>query len=206
MQRFVTVKDKKKALTIFSYGLPEYELKLDGKGTVALTLLRCVGLLAGEHLITRPGGKGGWHNETPDAQCQGTYTFRYAVLPHSASEPASSDLLNEMSEYFHLPLLSIRRKNPSELPLSGNMLQMTSSQLVFSALKEAERGDGVVLRVYNTSDVEAVDTVHFTRKVRSASQALLNEEPLQRLTVTGDHDVPIRVPPFAVMTLKIELE
>ena len=88
MQRFVTVKDQEQAFTLLSYGLPEYELKLDGKGTLALTLLRCIGTLAADKLITRPGGKSGWHNDTPDAQCQGVHMFRYALFPQA---PAASE-------------------------------------------------------------------------------------------------------------------
>jgi alpha-mannosidase len=206
MQRFVTVKGGKRALTLFSDGLPEYELKLDGKGTVALTFLRSVGLLAGEHLITRPGGKGGWHNETPDAQCPGGHSFRYAVLPDSAKEPESAMLLNEMSEYFHLPLLPVRRKNPVELSLQGGMLSMTSHQLVFSALKESESGEGVILRVYNTSDTGVRDVIRFGLKVRNAWQAALNEEVTERLAVHEGHEVPVQVPPAGIMTLKIEFE
>jgi len=39
----------------------EYELLLDGKGTIALSLLRCVGLQARARPSTR-GEKAGWHN------------------------------------------------------------------------------------------------------------------------------------------------
>ncbi len=206
MQRFVTVRDKTRALTVMSYGLPEYELKLDGKGTVALTLLRCVGLLAGDNLITRPGGKSGWHNETPDAQCPGTHTFRYALLPHSAHEVDTFALVNEVSEYFHLPLLPVRRKNPAELPMQGGMVSVSSSQLVFSALKVAEQGDGIVLRVYNPAAREAEGVIHFERKVRSAWNAKLNEEVNEQLAVNGEHDIPVRVGACGIFTLKIELD
>ena len=68
-----------------------------------MTLLRCVGLLAGEDLITRPGGKAGWHNETPDAQCRGTHTFRYAVLPLSRNAMDDRALLESELETFHVP-------------------------------------------------------------------------------------------------------
>ncbi len=81
MQRFVAAADGKRGLLVLTDGLPEYELRLDRPRSIAVTLLRCVGLLAGEDLITRPGGKAGWHNETPDAQCAGVHTFRYGLMP-----------------------------------------------------------------------------------------------------------------------------
>ena len=206
MQRFVTVRDKTRALTVMSYGLPEYELKLDGKGTVALTLLRCVGLLAGENLLTRPGGKSGWHNETPDAQCPGKHTFRYALLPHSAHDVDSFAVVNELSEYFQLPLLPVCRKNPAELPMQGSMVSVSSNQLVLSALKTAERGDGIIVRVYNPAGREAEGVIHFESNVRSAWNAKLNEAVNERLDVQGGHDIPVRLGPYGILTLKVELD
>ncbi len=206
MQRFITVRDKTRALTVMSYGLPEYELKLDGKGTVALTLLRCVGLLAGENLLTRPGGKSGWHNETPDAQCPGTHTFRYAILPHSARDVESFANVNELSEYFHLPLLPICRKNPTELPMQGGMVSISSNELVLSALKTAERGEGIILRVHNPVARQAEGVVHFTRIVRNAWSAKLNEEVIDRLDVHEGRDIPVRLGAYGILTLKIELD
>ncbi|MBI5471376.1 MAG: hypothetical protein HY961_03435 [Ignavibacteriae bacterium] len=206
MQRFVTVRDKTRALTVMSYGLPEYELKPDGKGTVALTLLRCVGLLAGENLLTRPGGKSGWHNETPDAQCPGTHTFRYAILPHSAHDVDSFASVNELSEYFHLPLLPVCRKNPAALPMQGGMVSISSSQLVLSALKAAEQGDGIILRVYNPARRDTDGVIHFERKVIRAWHAKLNEVVGEPLDVQGGHDIPVRLGACGILTLKIELE
>lgn len=204
MQRFVTVRDEKKALTLLSYGLPEYELKLDGKGTLALTLLRCVGLLAGEDLITRPGGKAGWHNETPDAQCPGKHTFRYAMFPHRPDETFSD--VNEISEYFHYPLLSVQRKNPGALALQGGLASISSRRLVLSAMKESENGDGFIIRIYNPGSTEAMETIHFDRKLRSARVAKLNEEPTDPPPMYEENDVHVRVPPSGIMTLKVEFQ
>ncbi len=204
MQRFVTVRDEKKALTLLSYGMPEYELKLDKKGTLALTLLRCVGLLAGEDLITRPGGKAGWHNETPDAQCPGKHTFRYAIYPHRPDETFSAE--NEISEYFHYPLLPIRRKNPGTLTLQGSMAAVSSNRLVLSAMKESENGAGFIVRVYNPGRTEAMETIHFDRKLRSARVAKLNEEPMDPPPMYEENDVHVRVPPSGIMTLKVEFQ
>jgi len=206
MQRFVTVRGTTTALTVMSYGLPEYELKLDGKGTVALTLLRCVGLLAGDELITRPGGKSGWHNETPDAQCLGAHTFRYAVFPHAAEEVKKCSQINEASEYFHFPLLAARRKNPDAPAMRGSMAAISSTQLVLSALKVAEDGKGIILRVNNPVASDADGVIHFERRVRAAWKAELNEECGERLVVQGENDISMHVGACGLVTLKVELE
>lgn len=206
MQRFVAVQDNIRSLTVMSYGLPEYELKLDGKRTLALTLLRCVGLLAGENLITRPGGKSGWHNETPDAQCLGTHSFRYAVLPHGAQELDSLSSINEQSEYFHLSLLPVCRKNPAELRMQNSMVSVSSHQLVLSALKVAEDGEGIVLRVNNPAASDTEGIVHFEKNIRSAWKARLDEQRGERLPVDEKNEIRVRLEGYGIATLRIEFE
>ena len=58
----MNVHDQNKGVTIFNEGLNEYEVLADG--TIAVTLIRCVGEL------------GDWgYFATPEAQCQGEYTL-----------------------------------------------------------------------------------------------------------------------------------
>ncbi|MGB2960191.1 MAG: glycoside hydrolase family 38 C-terminal domain-containing protein, partial [Bacteroidota bacterium] len=204
MQRFVAVKDKRDALLLFSHGLPEYELSEDGKGTLALTLLRCVGLLAGGDLITRPGGRAGWYNETPDAQCQGTHTFRYALLPCSAAEFDDRSLVNEESERFHLPLLPIRRKNTEGIPETESFLEMTPASLTLSAVKESEEGKHLVVRFYNSGSEPIEGGVRFAFPIVRAWETRLDERPLREVEVQGDHTVPVRVQPRALLTVMVE--
>lgn len=203
MQRFVTVKDSRKALTILSYGMPEYELKLDGKGTIALTLLRCVGLLAGDELITRPGGKAGWHNETPDAQCPGTHTFRYAVLPHSTKEYENMEFLNRESERFHLPVLSMCRKNNTPPPPTESFFSLSPGQLVVSAIKEAEDGRGCIIRIYNPTRKEIEASMTFHQRIQDASLVRLDETLIRRLDTVGGNRMNFRVPSLSIMSFRI---
>jgi alpha-mannosidase len=202
MQRFVTVNGPDRSLTLLAYGLPE-------KGTLALTLLRCVGLLAGDDLITRPGGKAGWHNETPDAQCQGLHVFRYALLPHGPEDPAWGEFVTRESESFHLPILPFRRKNVSPLPLESSLFALEGAPLVLSALKESEDGTGIVVRVYNPGPAAVEGTLRCARPVKEAQFVNLNEEPSARAEVAGDpcgSAIPLRVPSGGIVTVCVRFE
>jgi mannosylglycerate hydrolase len=208
MQRFVTVNGNDRSLTLLAYGLPEYELKLDGKGTLALTLLRCVGTLAGDDLITRPGGKAGWHNETPDAQCQGVHTFRYALLPHGPDEPEWGEFVARESERFHLPMLPVRRKNGAPLPLESSLFAVEGGTLVLSALKESEDGTGIIVRVYNPGPAEAVGVLRCSRAVKKAEVVNLNEAVSGDAAVernSGGASIPLRVGACGILTICIRL-
>jgi alpha-mannosidase len=181
MQRFVTVKDDDKALTLLAYGLPEYELKLDGKGTIALTLLRCVGLLAGENLITRPGGKSGWHNETPEAQCLGTHTFKYAIFPHRPEEFETMESINEQCEKFHYPLPAVRRKNIEKLKMEDSLLALSPKTAVLSAIKESEDAQAAIVRWWNPTQHQVSADLSLHLPIKKAKLAKLNETEIAAL-------------------------
>jgi alpha-mannosidase len=182
MQRFVAVQDAGRAVVVMTDGLPEYELLPDGKGTVAVTLLRCVGLLAGEDLLTRPGGKAGWHNETPDAQCRGIHTFRYAVMPLSRTAMDERVLLESELEAF---------------------MSLESGRLTMSALKQSEDGTAFIVRFYNTGATRCEETVRFARPVHRAELARLDETPMRRLPVEAGNVIRCSVPPAGVITLRV---
>jgi alpha-mannosidase len=208
MQRFVTVSGKDRSLTLLAYGLPEYELLLDGRGTLALTLLRCVGRLAGDNLITRPGGKAGWDNDTPDAQCQGIHTFRYALLPHGPDEPDWGEFMTRESERFHLPLMPLRRKNSAPLPLESSLLALEGGPLVLSALKESEDGTGIIVRVYNPGPSGVEGILRCARPVKKARFVNLNEDVEGEAEVTGDSrgaTLRLDVPAGGIVTVSLRL-
>ncbi|MFH0991685.1 MAG: glycoside hydrolase family 38 C-terminal domain-containing protein [bacterium] len=200
MQRFVTIRDEKQAFTLLTKGLPEYELKLQDRGTLALTLLRSVGKLAGRDLITRPGGAAGWWNETPDAQCLGTHTFEYAIVVTDSSEEMWTTILKE-AELFSVPPIVAARKNEQHM-LEQSFLSVTPAEVQFSALKESEDGNGIVLRLSNPVDKVIRTTARFYFPVTKISRAMLNE------TITGDLDVregavQISIQPYEIVTVYI---
>jgi alpha-mannosidase len=206
MQRFVTVKDREKAFTLFSYGLPEYELKLHHKGTLALTLLRCVGTLAADKPITRPGGKAGWHNDTPDAQCQGRHTVRYGILLHSSAGIQGEEERNEASEQFHLPFISVRRKTAGALPTEGSFMSVTPNFLVLSALKESEDGKALIARISNPGTINATGALQCAKRVARAALCRLDETETAPADVVDGKTIPVHLPPAGIVTLRISLE
>ncbi|HET7153577.1 MAG TPA: glycosyl hydrolase-related protein, partial [Candidatus Kapabacteria bacterium] len=171
MQRFVTLQDSNKALTLFSYGLPEYELKLDDKRTLALTLLRCVGKLSGSDLITRPGGDAGWKNDTPGAQCTGTHTFRYAVLAH---KPDEWEAVLETAEVFHTPRLTFTRKHSVKASVSAPF-EIDNKAITLSALKKSEDGKHLVVRLYNPTALPIQCSLKMGKEIKEIFTARLDE-------------------------------
>lgn len=204
MRRFVTIRDGKKGFTLIVKGLPEYELKLDERGVLALTLLRCVGKLAGRDLITRPGGAAGWWNETPDAQCLGTHTFEYALYPHAASEINDCSSILRQAELFTVPTFAVKRKNEQSV-LERSFLSITPERLQLSALKESEDRSGIIVRVSNPVGSEVEGTIHVEMPIQQAFLVKLNEEIIQPLDIKNEHDVHVKIKPYEIKSLKLKV-
>jgi 2-O-(6-phospho-alpha-D-mannosyl)-D-glycerate hydrolase len=123
-------------LTLYTTGLPEYEVTEDG--TLALTLLRCVGWLSRGDLSTRRGNAGP-QLPVPGAQCPGVHRFAYAL---EIGEPSDAEL-HRRSQDHRFAFVAGRPgvDLPGPLGIEGDV--------VVTALKGAEDGDGVVLRACN---------------------------------------------------------
>jgi mannosylglycerate hydrolase len=129
-------------LTLLTRGLPEYEATADGE--LALTLLRCVGWLSRDDLSTRRGSAGP-RLQAPGAQCHGEHVFEYAL---ELGEPSDAELLRRSQDYrfdFAQGAPGVELDHPA--PRLGG-------DAVFSALKGAEDGNGVVLRAYNAGEAD----------------------------------------------------
>lgn len=126
-------------VAVFTVGLPEYEAIPTPDGLeLAITLLRCVGWLSRDDLVSR-SGHAGPEIATPEAQCPGRHRFDYAVR---FGEPSDLELVKASADYRHG--LQIGPGGIPDGPLLG-----IAGDVACSALKGAEDGNGVILRVFN---------------------------------------------------------
>jgi len=197
MQRHVSVAAGARALTVFADGLPEYEVRRDG--TVLVTVLRAFGQLSRRDIRERPG-HAGWPTPTPDAQCRGPFAARLGVLLHGAAALDTRDEIERAAEQFHAPPLAVMRRALLERPTPVGGPELHGDGLVFSAMKPAEQGDGVVLRCCNGRAEPVRGVWRVPWPVRSAQLCRLDETPLARLEVR-DGTVPFEAGPRAVVSV-----
>jgi mannosylglycerate hydrolase len=163
-------------LALITQGMPEYEARArDGTAELCLTLVRCVGVISkpSDAIATRPRGAGP-QVPTPEGQCLGTQQAEYALVL-GADELDDLALLRGSQDYrCGCIVVPDRFDFTPTLRLDGDV--------VFSALKGAEDGDGVVLRCFNPA--------------RSAVTARVEGElsaDRARLDETGEEPLPDRV-------------
>ncbi|HEY2353902.1 MAG TPA: hypothetical protein VGH79_03270 [Gaiellaceae bacterium] len=144
-------------LVLLTKGIPEYEASEDG---LRLTLLRCVGTISRPSgLPTRPNAAGP-DIPTPDGQCRGRHVFAYA-LRFDGDELSNAALVRASQDY----RTDFLRGDPFAAPLE------IGGDVVFSCLKGAENGHGLVLRVFNPNPQPETITLN-----RPARRLRLDEE------------------------------
>ena len=207
---WASVSDGQHGVTLANRGLPEMEVLRtppfppahEGEqrgGEIALTLLRCVGWLSRDDFPCREGHAGP-RLETPEAQCPGQHTFRYALIPHAGDWRAAFAL----AESFQTDLrAAVTGAHPGPLPPVLSFIHIEPEVLRVSAVKLPEEGAGLILRMWNVEDQPVEGTVRlwrpFTRAVRTnmaehvgAELASAHHADAVPLTVRGREMVTLR--------------
>ncbi|BBH23667.1 alpha-mannosidase [Paenibacillus baekrokdamisoli] len=192
MQSFFDLSDGKDGMMIVSSGLPEYEVLRDGRNTMALTLLRCVGEL------------GDWNYfPTPGAQCLGDYSARFSIISHKGDYRSALQQAYE----FNVPM----RVVPAEVH-SGTIAPELSwvklsaePSVQLTALKKADTCDGLTLRFVNLSDREENIQVsgELCKNAIGANETLLNEKNIRPIEGV-DESLKATVPAKRMSTFILE--
>lgn len=193
MQTFVTLCDDKcdRALLLSTRGLAEYEVLRDGKNTLALTLLRCVGEV------------GDWgYFPAPKGQKIGKYTLEYSILPYKKSETANAYSLGYAFSYPQILAVGTT-KHEGTLPESASYVSFDNEFIRASAFKKKENGSSTVLRLFNTH-TESVDlTITLGEAYKSASLITLGEEEIEALDVVNGK-IALTVPAKKIITIELK--
>jgi alpha-mannosidase/mannosylglycerate hydrolase len=207
---FVDFNDGTNGLTIGSDTLYEYEVIDNGEKSVAITLLRCMNKL-----------EFGGHAENEEeymelAQCIGSFTIRYSVIPHNGGYENSYPVWED----FKTPLRMFTARAPEEIVLSGyqdplqkitlpaekSFLKVEGKNVIISAVKKHGERNSLIVRVHNYGDKETFAEIRpeipgFTP--RTAFAANLAERRISEVKMR-DGGVAVNIPPHGLATVEFE--
>jgi alpha-mannosidase len=177
-KRFVDVSDGARGQAILNRGLAEYEIVGREEGdAVAVTLLRAVGWLSRGDLTTR-NGHAGPMLATLGGQGLGQQTARYALLPHAGDWQTDGIVLRE-AQAFEAPLRALAtEQHEGALPANWSFVTVTPDTVAISAVKRAESGEGLIVRLYNPGDQPQEAMGAFGVPFADIHEVRLDEEPL----------------------------
>ena len=193
-RRFVAASDGKRGLAIINRGLPEYEAMLRDHGVeLAITLLRSVGWLSRDDLLSRPQGAGP-SRAAPEAQCPGRHGFDLALCPF-AGNWWEGPLLEEAEHVTAPPMAFVgQAASPS------SHVRLTSP-LTLTAVKRSQAGSGLIVRVYNPAPEERAGTLELDQAPLAAYRVRLDETRLDEIAASAE--IALRLGPGAVETLEL---
>ncbi len=196
-RRFVCISDGERSLAVLNRGLPEYECRHGTNGVdVAVTLVRSVGWLSRDDLLSRPQGAGP-ALPTPEAQCPGEHVCELAVhvMPGSWWQ---AEMLAVAQTFVAPPVAySGLAKQPSSLfKLEGN--------LELTAVKRADDRNSLIVRVVNPGPEPVSGRLEAGFAPVRVWQVRLDETRLDPIQTSPG--VELSLAPCSVKTFEFELE
>jgi mannosylglycerate hydrolase len=184
LHRYVSLFSGERGATVFSDGLAEYETT--PAGDVAITLARAVGVLSRIDLPERPG-HAGWPEETPWAQSPGPLEATLAFMPHEGTRaPAVIDLIERTADDVLLPLTGSTVRSALSVPAPTAGFQLEGEGLAFSAAKDSDDGEWIVLRAVNLTDEARHGAWQLGVPIREARRSRLDETPGEPIDVRNN--------------------
>lgn len=195
LHHFADVTDAKHGLALLVDGLKEYELLNDKKKTLAVTLFR------GFEYIIAPSSKQDY-TLLKGSQCLGKSSYHLAIYPHKGNWQDGDVYKEAINFNNHLSVVQ-SGKSKGKLPSELSFVKVTPDDLVFSALKKSEDGNGFVLRVYNPTEKDIEGKVEFYNSIFKVEQVTLEEVLLKEIYLNDKNSFLVSLAKKKIGTYKL---
>ncbi|THF73583.1 alpha-mannosidase [Cohnella fermenti] len=154
-----------------------------------------------------------WPDDTADL---GEHTFTYSLYPHEgdwrdAHTVRRAAELNAAAAVARATAALIAPSAPlaqpaqaAPLPPSGTLLPFASEHVVLDTVKPAEDGDGIVLRLYESSGGRGRARLTWPRPFERAFVSNALEEELEPIAATTSGELELSFTPYEIKTVKIK--
>jgi alpha-mannosidase len=194
MWSFVDVSDGRAGLALITHGLHEYEVLPGTPPELALTLLRSVGWLSRDDLVTRRGHAGP-EIETPGAQVLGGHRFRYSLYFHTGDWQEGG--VWRAAESTLLPLVAGKG---APVTTAAPVIELEPDCMQVTALRP--RPGGYELRFLNASD--DAGEAHVRLQPQPARVTVVTLADVERGRLTPDDgvlNIPVRS--WEIVTVRV---
>jgi alpha-mannosidase len=133
---------------------------------------------------------------------EGRQEFTYSLLPHAATWKEAGTVLRGYE--LNNPLL-VRVVSPhtGALPATHSFVQLDPQNLVLTAMKKAEDGDGIIFRFYEWAGRGVAAHLRLPSRATRAVETNLMEKEEKPLAIT-EGAVTMQVGPYEIKALKVE--
>lgn len=181
MQNFVDVSDGKDGLAVMTKGLREYEVDDDKLRTIKITLIRT------QRAYMTANSKMTYEelDRYTGQHSFGKMTYEMCLYPHQGNFEAAH--VWNAAYAAKVPLKAIQGvATNGVLPDCASFVTFNQEgKVMTSALKQAENGDGLTLRVYNTTDETLPLTISTILPVKEVLRVHLDESNAEKTNFDG---------------------
>ncbi|MDO5427188.1 MAG: glycoside hydrolase family 38 C-terminal domain-containing protein [Coriobacteriia bacterium] len=190
--------DTQAGLAVLSNSVREYQI-IDGQAasdTIAITLFRSYGYQGRKDLLRRPGRASGTNTPTPDAQLVGKNTYKLGLTSEIKDVAGLANAYTTPFVYYAFDPAEdlLLNKSNVEVPEKYSLFNFEISGIILSALKKAESGKGLVVRMFNSSSAPQKLNISGVRKI--TSELMLDET--EKCKIKGDSQIEFK--PFEIKT------
>ena len=213
MMSMVGLNNKEEGLAVLTNGLREYEVVGETYDTIALTLMRGIGVLGKEELYYRPGRPSGIKLPAPDSQMLGAQTYEFAIYTHKGETidggafGAAKEYTTGYEVYNKIPYDAMKLNlEEKSLPAEYSLFKIEGEKSVLSVVKKSEDNKSIAIRIFNPyRDREINETLVFNFDVKRAALANLNEVEMEELETLANKLVIENIKPCEAKTVLINL-
>ncbi|HFL3159067.1 TPA: mannosylglycerate hydrolase [Clostridioides difficile] len=188
MQSFVTLEDGQRGIALITGCVREYQIVGDNLDTIALTLFRSFGYMGRENLLYRPGRASGEKIiATPDAQLLKELNFDFGLyiynnkfdeanVANTAKRFLTPIQIYEYADFLNGRLIFAFNDEKQIYENEFSLMNVNNSNFTVSAIKKEEKGDGIVVRIFNgMKNEDAKGSLNINKNVNDAYSAMLDE-------------------------------
>jgi alpha-mannosidase len=133
---------------------------------------------------------------------QADHRFTYALYPHTGNHIAGGVIQEGYALNVPLRTLALDRASTGDLPLRHSFLELSASNIVIEAVKQAEDSEALIVRLYESANRRSEVTLRVGFPVNAIEVVNLMEENPESLEVRHNL-VTLIFRPFEIKTLKI---
>lgn len=200
---WLDVNDGERGLGVLTEGIYEFAVEKTTERPIALTLLRAVGFLGARRDLTTIIGGAGPSTQTPEAQLQQKLTWRIGLYPHTWGWE-DAEVWKQSAEYLTPPRAITVPPHAGSRPPTAQGISVSGANAVLSAIKQAEDGNGMIVRLYNPTDAVTTGTVRVPFEVESAETVTLQEKSLDTVWIGEDGDISVDIAPKKIVSLRLQ--
>jgi alpha-mannosidase len=135
----------------------------------------------------------------------GYHRFTYSIVGHEGSYQEAQTVLKAEALNQSLKAFVADGKHDGKLGRQFSFVKTDNARVLVKALKQAERSDEYVVRLYETSGQPQPVTLDFAGTVLAAKELNGVEDEIGALSA-GGKQVSITVPAYGIKTIKVRLE